>query len=68
VSQSAAILRDLQNGMRLTPLDALHRYGCNRLAARVYELKRLGYPITSRLVKRGDAEVAEYSIVGELFA
>jgi len=54
--------------MRLTPLDALHRYGCNRLAARVYELKRLGYPITSRLVKRGDAEVAEYSIVGELFA
>jgi hypothetical protein len=33
-----------------------------RLGARILELKRQGHPITSRLVKRGDAHVAEYRL------
>jgi hypothetical protein len=69
VSQSDSILTALERGERLTPRDALDRWGCFRLAARIHELKGRGHSITTRIVKRGDAEVAEYSLVpaGELF-
>lgn len=70
MKQKDAILAALRAGDRLTPLDALYKFGCNRLAARVWELKLEGHPVTSRLVKRGGAEVAEYALArdGELFA
>lgn len=69
-SQADAILYALEHGERLTPMQALDRFGCFRLAARIHDLKEQGHPITTRIVKRGDAEVAEYSMVptGELFA
>ena len=70
VTQTARILHALQHGDRLTPIDALRRFGCLRLAARVYDLKAAGHDIQERLVRVGDTEVAEYSLVpaGELFA
>jgi len=61
-SQCNRILRYLQSGKTLTPLDGLRRFGTLRLGARVYELKRAGHPIQSKLVKRGSAHVAEYSL------
>jgi hypothetical protein len=45
-SQSIRILKHLKSGKSLTALEALTRYGCFRLAARVHELKRKGYRIT----------------------
>ena len=60
--QNARIIDYLASGRPLTPLVALRRFGTFRLGARVYELKRQGHPITSRLVRRGEAHVAEYRL------
>ncbi len=62
MSQNASILAALKRGP-LTPLYALQQLGVMRLAARVYELRQAGYPITSR--KRellSGKKVAEYSL------
>lgn len=61
-SQSDRILDYLATGKPLTPLMALRRFGCFRLGARIYDLKRDGHRITSELVKRGGARVAEYRL------
>ena len=60
ITQEARILAALQSGHRVTPLVALRRFGCFRLGARIYALKRKGYKIESHIVKAGDAHVAEY--------
>jgi hypothetical protein len=44
-SQNELILDHFLSGKTLTPMKALHVYGCTRLAARVYELKRRGHDI-----------------------
>ena len=62
-SQAAAILRHLQRGRMLIPLEALHRYGCLRLGARVWELKQDGHNITPEMVTlRNGKRVARYSL------
>lgn len=43
--QNAQILRDLKIGLTITPLEALDKYGCFRLSARIFELKAQGWPI-----------------------
>jgi len=65
MSQKHRILNYLNAGGRLTPLTAL-RFGMGmRLGARIYDLRREGYPIQQRMVKvrnadGTEAEVAEY--------
>jgi len=61
-SQSARILAYLKKGNSLTPYDALKRFGCFRLGARIWSLKRDGHPIQSRLVEVQGKRVASYSI------
>ncbi len=62
-SQNAMILKALQNGDKITPLDALNRFDCFRLGARIYNLKKLGYPITKEMIKtRSGKHVALYSL------
>ena len=39
------ILEALQRGETLTPIDALKRFGCFRLGARIWDLKDKGYQI-----------------------
>jgi len=75
VSQQDYILTYLRAGGSLTPADALKRFGCFRLAARVWDLRRAGHAIRERMVVvpgRGGKTclVAEYSLgqMGELFA
>lgn len=51
-SQLDQILAALENGDSLTALDALEDYGCSRLASRITDLKRMGYPVASRMVTR----------------
>lgn len=67
-SQCAAILDWLKSGNTITPLEALDRFGCNRLAARINDLRRAGHNISSSLVavfnRDGDkCRVAQYSIL-----
>jgi len=45
MSQKAAIYAYLKSGRSITPMDALQKFGCFRLAARVCELRREGKPI-----------------------
>ena len=60
-SQAGLILRHLQSGATLTALDALDLFGCNRLAARVADLKAKGYNVKSRwLVTPLGKRVSEY--------
>jgi hypothetical protein len=62
-TQAGLILRFLQEGHRLTPLDALELFGCFRLAARVHELRREGWAIVERTVETASGKrIAEYSL------
>jgi hypothetical protein len=60
-TQTAFILGWLQLGKRVTPMLALQLWACNRLAARIGELKRQGWPIKREMVEtRNGKRVAEY--------
>ena len=60
-SQATQILAHLQTGARLTPLDARRLFKCDRLGARIHELKTHGQPIRSHLVPTPTGKhVAEY--------
>lgn len=64
-SQLDQILAVLESGGTLTALDALEGFGCSRLASRITDLKRKGYPVASRMVTRRNrygrlCRVAEY--------
>lgn len=64
MSQSQQILRHLKAGHRITPLDALKRFGCMRLGARIYDLRQLGHRIERAMIETsGGARVAEYRLV-----
>ena len=52
-TQTERILSHLLAGGSITALQALDLYNCSRLAARIEELKRGGWPIVSRLVETG---------------
>ena len=47
MNQTDQILEALQRGQVLTPLDALDRFGCFRLAARIADLRLQGHVIQS---------------------
>lgn len=62
-TQNQQVLKYLLTGNRITPLQALDYFGCFRLGARIYDLKKLGYDIKSQNKKVGkDKYVAEYYI------
>lgn len=46
----------------ITPLEALNKYGCFRLAARIHELRKSGNNIKQRKVTRGKKQFAQYYI------
>jgi hypothetical protein len=60
-SQRGSILIYLQAGNAITDIEALRLFQCRRLAARILELKRMGYHIQSRMVEvMSGKRVAEY--------
>ena len=66
-SQESAILEWLRAGNSLTQLDALNRFGCLRLGARVFQLRKDGYNIESEMVQVGAKKkrVAQYKLVSQ---
>lgn len=59
--QAAKILAYLKSGKRITPLESLELFGCFRLGARIYDLKRAGEPIVSEMITLPNKKrVAEY--------
>lgn len=64
-TQRERILAHLKEGLPITAHRALYGYSCSRLAARIHDLKQLGYQIERRMVvvptRDGRrARVAEY--------
>ena len=55
MTQNELIKQALERGETLTPLDALDRFGCFRLGARIYDLKKEGMAIQSTRHKDGYA-------------
>lgn len=62
MSQCDAILAALQSGEHITPLDALQRFGCSRLAARIHELNKSGHGIVMKWKTINGKMFAEYHI------
>jgi hypothetical protein len=50
MSQESLILAHLRSGKTLTPLEALRLWGCFRLGARVFNLKKQGHDIRCEMV------------------
>lgn len=46
MTQQDMILQFMQDEGSITPLDALREFGCMRLGARIFDLKRRGIGIT----------------------
>jgi hypothetical protein len=62
-SQSLKILRHLAQGKTLTPLQALRRFNCWRLGARIHQLRRERWPVVSTMISVGNGKrVAQYSL------
>jgi len=68
-SQNRKIRKDLESGYKITVLDALYKYGCFRLSARIFDLRREGMniiveqiEITSPAVYKGKKHVTRYSL------
>ena len=62
MSQTEQILQMLRKGP-VTPMDALQKAGCFRLAARIEELKRAGYCITTDMVNENGKRFAKYRLI-----
>jgi len=58
-SQRAEIGRYLKSGKSLTALEALHKFGCWRLGARIWELKKQGVPVQSYTATVGRGKKAK---------
>jgi len=65
MSQSDSILHHLSMGRSLTALDALHQFGCLRLAARVAELRERGHLVVCHMVERGGKRVGLYTLAAK---
>lgn len=59
MSQTQAILKHLQRAP-ITPLEALRKYDCLRLAPRIYELRAAGHSIKRQMIRRNGKQFARY--------
>lgn len=60
--QCKTLLNALKAGEELTPLDALRKYHVLALSQRMTDLRRLGWPVKTEMVKIGIKHVARYSL------
>ena len=51
VSQAKNILAHLVQHKTITPLEALNQYGCFRLSAVIFNLKKDGHEIETQIIK-----------------
>ena len=63
MSQNKQIADYLNKGKKLTPIDALNKFGCFRLAARIADLRNEGMNIVTRTIKmENKKQIAQYSV------
>lgn len=61
MTQTTQILKHLEK-RPITALEALKKYGCLRLAARINDLRRNGHNIVSTMMHFGDKKFAMYQL------
>lgn len=61
-SQNEQIRQHLEAGNTITPLEALSKFNCLRLGARIHNLKQIGLSISSDIVKHDGKWFAQYSL------
>ena len=61
-SQNACIAIWLKQGNSITPLEALHKFGCFRLGARISDLRKAGYEIETKMVEKDGKRFAQYTM------
>lgn len=62
-SQTDMILEYLLAGNKLTALDALDKFHCFRLGARIWDIRQMGYEVVKQTITTpGGARIAVYSI------
>ena len=59
-TQKDMILKWLETGEPITPLDALQEFGCFRLGGRINDLRNEGYPIMTEMITRNKKTFARY--------
>ncbi|MCK5609269.1 helix-turn-helix domain-containing protein [Candidatus Pacearchaeota archaeon] len=63
MSQEKQILKHLQSRKRLTQFQALTKFGCFRLAARIGNLKEKGHNIQTTPIYKNGKRFAQYHLV-----
>jgi len=66
MGQSKQILNYLEQGHSITPMDALEKFSCFRLGARIYDLKKKGYNIEAQIEKKGNKTYARYYLKNDI--
>ena len=63
LSHETLILNHLTSGKTITAMEALREYGCFRLGARIYDLRKKGFFIASELIiLPNKKQVARYTL------
>lgn len=60
MTQNDGILKYLESGRTLTPMDALSLFGSFRLGARIFELRQQGHEINKVLLRKNNKNFACY--------
>ncbi len=61
-AQTEKILAYLSKGKGITPIEALNKFGCFRLAARISDLRRDGHTIFTDSVTKNGKTFASYKL------
>ena len=61
-TQNEKIKAYLNKGKSITPMDALNKFGCFRLSARIKNLRDEGLKISTNYVTKGNKTFASYSV------
>jgi hypothetical protein len=62
MTQAQRILIYLKTGKSLTPLEALKKFGCFRLAARISDLRSQGHTIWTNYITKDNKTFAAYKL------
>jgi len=63
MTQNEKILKHLQDGNSITPLEALKLFGCFRLSARILDLRGQGHQIITDTVTHNGKKFASYYLI-----
>ena len=61
MSQEEKILAHMRRYGTITPIQALNKYGCFRLAARIEEIRRV-HRVETEMIKRNGKRLARYRL------